>query len=138
MSIRPHDIPDRMRRLMPASARQSLGIPTAQEAQEAYEVRAESDLQRLCEQEISRRGMVFLHLRTKQQAAACPGLPDLVIFPGNGMVLFVELKSAMGKIEEDQAKMHAKLAAWGYHVAIARTFDRFRELLDHAAKTSAI
>jgi hypothetical protein len=122
-----------MRRCMPAAERKAMGIQTVQEAQGAYDGRYEHELQRLCEQELSRRGMVFLHLRTKQQAAACPGLPDLVIFPGNGFVLFVELKSFTGKLEEDQVKMHTKLAACGYYVAIARTFDRFVELLENAA-----
>ena len=130
MSYSPHDIPEHMRRCMSPEVRKTLGIKTVHEAQEAYDGRYEHELQRLCEQELSRRGMVFLHLRTKQQAAACPGLPDLVIFPGNGYVLFVELKSFTGKLEEDQVKMHTKLAACGYYVAIARSFEEFRAWLD--------
>ncbi len=128
MSIRPHDIPDMMRRLMPASARQSLGITTAQEALEAYEVRAEKDLLRLCKQELGRRGVRVVH-HLSHRAREHAGYPDLT-FVIKGVPMAAELKTARGVVSADQEATMAAMRLDGWQVRVCRSFEEFREWLD--------
>jgi hypothetical protein len=128
MSISPHQIPDRMRRMMPASARQSLGIQTAKEAQEAYEVRAEKDLLRLCKQELGRRGVRVVH-HLSHRAREHAGYPDLT-FVLRGVPMAVELKTARGVVSADQEATMAAMRLDGWRVRVCRSFEEFRACLD--------
>ena len=111
--------------------RRHLGLPTESHRQESAalsEARAEKELQRLCEQELSRRGIrAWLHLRTRAQAAACPGWPDLV-FCCKGIPFAVELKTPSGRLRPEQERQLADMARDGWRVEVVRTFEQFREL----------
>jgi len=128
VSIRHHDIPDRMRRMMPASARQSFGIPTAQESKDAYEVRAEKDLLRLCKQELGRRGVRVVH-HLSHRAREHAGYPDLT-FVRQGVPMAVELKTKHGVVSADQEATLAAMRLDGWRVRVCRSFEEFRAWLD--------
>ncbi len=128
MSLSPHHIPDRMRRIMPASARRSLGITTAQESQEAYEVRAEKDLLRLCKQELGRRGVRVVH-HLSHRAREHAGYPDLT-FVLKGVPMAAELKTKHGVVSADQEATLAAMRLDGWRVRVCRSFEGFREWLD--------
>jgi hypothetical protein len=128
MSIRPHEIPDRMRRLMPASARKECGIQTAQEAQEAYEIRYEKDLLKLCRQELGRRGVRVVH-HLSHRAREHAGYPDLT-FALKGVPMACELKKKDGVVSEDQEATMAAMRIDGWRVRVCRTFEEFKAWLD--------
>ncbi len=128
MSIRPHDIPDRMRRLMPMATRKALGIPTSQDVQEAYEVRAEKDLLRLCKQELGRRGVRVVH-HLSHRAREHAGYPDLT-FVLQGVPMAVELKTKHGVVSDDQKATLAAMRRDGWRVSVCRSFEEFRGWLD--------
>jgi hypothetical protein len=128
MSIRPHEIPDRMRRLMPASARHACGIQTAQEAQEAYEIRYEKDLLKLCRQELGRRGVRVVH-HLSHRAREHAGYPDLT-FVLHGVPMACELKKKDGVVSEDQEDTMAAMRLDGWRVRVCRSFEEFKAWLD--------
>ncbi len=132
MSISPHQIPDRMRRLMPMATRKALGIPTAQEAQEAYEVRAEKDLLRMCKQELGRRGVRVVH-HLSHRAREHAGYPDLT-FVLQGVPMACELKTARGVVSADQEATMAAMRLDGWSTMVCRSFDEFLEFLNDNAQ----
>ena len=91
----------------------------------------ESALQKLCEQELSRRNIVYLHLSPR--AREKQGWPDLV-FALNGVPIACELKSATGKLSSDQSKLFARMAANGWRTHVVRSFDHFKNLLPDQAQ----
>ena len=124
-----HELPENIRKCMSRKDRAAMKIDTIEDRQDAHDERSERDLQRLCERELSRRGIAYLHLRTKQQAAACPGWPDLT-FAINGIAIACELKSPSGKLSIEQESTLTCMRLNGWHVNIVRNFDHFRHLLD--------
>jgi hypothetical protein len=113
---------------MPASARQACGIQTAQEAQEAYEVRTEKDLLRLCRQELGRRGVRVVH-HLSHRAREHAGYPDLT-FVYKGVPMACELKKKDGVVSEDQEDTMAAMRLDGWRVRVCRTFEEFKAWLD--------
>jgi len=88
---------------------------------------AEKELQRLCEQELSRRGIVYLHL--SPMAREKVGWPDLV-FCANGIPRAVELKTAIGRLSPDQERILSRMQANGWQTQVIRSFDAFKILLE--------
>ena len=88
---------------------------------------AEKELQRLCEQELSRRGVEYLHLSHRAREAR--GWPDLT-FVIVGTPYAVELKTATGKLSAEQDKTLRRMAANGWRTSICRSFDEFRNAID--------
>jgi hypothetical protein len=63
-------------------------------------------------------GKVY-HTYDSRRSAA--GYPDLTIaFPANGTLIFVELKSARGRVTDDQRAWHVALADCGVDVFVWR------------------
>lgn len=66
-------------------------------------------------------------LRSKVEAArfkgagVLPGIPDLCILTEGGKTLFIELKSAKGRVSAAQKMRHAELRALGHRVEICRS-----------------
>lgn len=56
------------------------------------------------------------------------GWPDLQILPGNGKVVYVEMKKPGGKPSAIQVKIHEDLVARGYEVYVCDNFDDFKTL----------
>lgn len=124
-------LPPAMLARMSPEARAALGLQTKAEHFAAHQPKredhAERELQKLCEQELSLRGIETLHL--SYRAREKKGWPDLTFaLPHRPIV--VELKSATGKLENDQVRVLTRMAANGWEVYVIRDFDRFRDLLD--------
>ena len=128
MSYSPHDIPEAMRRCMPASERKAMGIQTVQEAQEAYDGRAEKDLLRICQQELSRRGVRVVH-HLSHRAREHAGYPDMT-FVLRGVPMACELKTKRGVVSAEQEATLAAMRLDGWHTMVCRSFDHFRRWLD--------
>lgn len=128
MAYNPHELPEHMIRCMSPEVRRSLGIATVQEAQQAHDCRAEKDLLRLCQQELSRRGVLeVIHL--SHRAREHPGLPDLV-FSMNGTPCACELKTKRGIVSSVQKECQDRMEMDQWQVRVCRSFDEFREWLD--------
>ena len=101
-------------------------MPADEKRMKKNSAKLEKDLQRLCEQELSRRNIVYLHL--SPMAREKQGWPDLV-FASAGIPCAVELKSATGKLSDDQQKTLALMARNGWITAVIRTFTDFLAFL---------
>ena len=99
------------------------------------EAARESELQKLCEAELSRRGIEFLHLSPRARDRR--GWPDLtfvtmiqlaaVVF---GITPFaVELKTRTGRLSDVQRETLTAMERNGWTVRVVRTFDDFTRLL---------
>lgn len=95
---------------------------------------AEKDLQRLCEQELSRRGIWFLHL--SHRAREKVGCPDILACV-NGLAVAIELKTATGRLSEEQKNTLEHMAANGWRTAVVRSFEQFVEALNNADKQTS-
>jgi len=97
---------------------------------------AERELQRLCEHELTRRGIEFLHLSPRAREKI--GLPDLTFpLPPTGQYCGVELKSATGRVSAEQQATLDRLERNGARVAVVRSLEEFRAFLDDNADAHA-
>lgn len=128
MASNPHELPEHMIRCMSPEMRRSLGIKTMEEAGQSYEVRAEKDLLRLCQQEFSRRGVRVVH-HLSHRAREHAGYPDLT-FCIHGVACACELKTAHGVVSAAQEATMAAMRLDGWQVTVCRSFDQFRGWLD--------
>jgi len=94
---------------------------------DAKPAKLEKDLQRLCEHELTRRGIWFLHLSPK--AREKQGTPDL-LFALAGRAVAVELKAVDGKVSEDQVRVMDAMERNGWECVVCRSFDAFKAFLD--------
>jgi hypothetical protein len=113
---------------MPAAERKAMGIQTVQEAQGAYDDRAEKDLLRLCQQELSRRGVRVVH-HLSHRAREHAGYPDLT-FVLRGVPMACELKTKRGVVSAEQEATLAAMRLDGWRVRVCRSFEEFRAWLD--------
>lgn len=112
--------------MMSPADRKALGVLTVDECRVKHEAQEEAPLQKLCEQELSRRNIVFLHLSFRAREKI--GWPDLV-FCLHGKPMAVELKSAHGRLTDEQRYTLNRMEGNGWHVDTIRSFEAFRELL---------
>jgi len=124
-------IPDRLAKLMSPADRRALGLLVPEERQAKIQHQREADLQRLCESELSRRGIVYLHLSWRAREKA--GWPDLT-FCVNGRPLAVELKTTTGVVSDEQNRVLARMEANGWQVAVVRSVDAFIGLLNNTGR----
>lgn len=92
---------------------------------------SEKKLQSLCELELHRRDIPYLHLSPK--AREKKGWPDLtfcICSHDEAWPCAVELKSATGKLSNDQTLMLRKMAHNCWHTYVMQSFDTFLELLN--------
>ena len=88
--------------------------------------KAEKELQSLCERELSRNEIAYLHISFRAREKA--GWPDLV-FALDGRPIAVELKAKGGKLSPDQVKMLTMMKKNGWEVYVLRAFQDFYDLL---------
>lgn len=97
------------------------------------DTRLEKDLLKLCLWELSRRGIVCLHLSPRAREHA--GWPDLtfVVPPvlahsngGGGVPWAVELKAEGGRLSAEQERTLADMARNGWRTLICRSYTNFR------------
>lgn len=99
---------------------------------------SEADLQSACNAYLHRRGIRFFHDQKgrssggKRQRA---GLPDLVIWPGKGRTLFVELKSTKGRLRTQQLEFRDWAHGNGYVFEVARSLEEFVRLVEDNEKS---
>ena len=125
----PDTISAECRRLNPALF---VGLPTPYELPaDAPPGKADADqereLQRLCELELSRRGIWFLHLSPRAREKI--GCPDL-LFALNGVPHAIELKSKTGRLSDEQKTALEQMAANGWRTAVVRGYGQFVEVLE--------
>ena len=102
---------------------------------------SERDLQRLCELDLSRRGIPFLHLSYRAREKA--GWPDLTfVRPNNsnvadipGIPWAIELKSATGRLSKEQERLLADLSGSGWRTAVVRDFAEWRRVVFNEQST---
>ena len=56
-------------------------------------------------------------------------MPDLLIFPKNGHVFAVELKTGTGQLNEKQIEWRARWISKGYNYYIVRSLDQFKAVI---------
>jgi len=148
------EITPKIAAMMGAMDRKALGVLTLVERERKVEGIAERELQRLCEQELSRRGIVFLHLSFRAREKI--GWPDLTfVLPAgeheesyvvHGKVtatawfdctdkapepipMAIELKTAFGRLTVDQERLLERMAMNGWKTYVCRSFERFIEII---------
>ena len=94
--------------------------------------KAEKDLQTVCERELSRNAIAFLHISFRAREKA--GWPDLV-FALDGRPIAVELKAKGGKLSTDQVKMLTMMKVNGWEVYVLRSYVPFWGLLNGLPQT---
>ncbi len=117
-------VPDRIAALMSPADRKALGVLLPSERADRADARDEKELQKLCERELSRRLIPFSHYSFRARERI--GWPDLTFaMPATGRFTAVELKSATGKLTQEQADTLADLSRCGAAVYVCRSFESF-------------
>ena len=140
MKMKLEDLPPNML----AQAQAQLGYkpitgPEPIESDDGKQSGLEKDLQRLCEQELSRRGIWYLHLSPRAREKA--GVPDLIfcapavvectdcMFGKAWAPWAVELKTPAGKVSPEQRKTLADMETNGWRTAVVRSYEEFRNVV---------
>jgi hypothetical protein len=89
---------------------------------------AEKELQKLCEHELTRRNIPFLHLSFKAREKV--GWPDLCFCRQDGRFCGIELKAANGKVSEAQAQTIERIRQLGGVGEVVRSYEQFRKILE--------
>jgi hypothetical protein len=87
----------------------------------------EAVLQQAAEQWLALHGIEYLHLSPR--AREKQGWPDLV-FAVNGRAVAIELKKPSGVVSEAQRDCLDRLAANGWRVAVARSIEEVRRVVE--------
>jgi len=124
---------DRQIAMMSPADRKALGVKTVEERIGRADKMAEKELQQLCERELSRRGIVYLHLSFR--AREKKGWPDLAfVLPTGrgkpGIPWAVEAKTASGRLSNEQKAMLRAMELNGWQVRVIRSFEDFRDILE--------
>ena len=130
------EITPRMAALMREGDRKALGVKLPEEVSAKADAGREAELQKLCEQELSRRGTVYLHLSPRAREKV--GWPDLTFSLvrrcrcGSGLAgvpVAVELKTVTGKLSGEQDALLQRLSENGWETHVCRSFDAFLAIL---------
>ena len=124
--MKPAELTSRQIAMMSPADRKALGVFTPEQRKAKAEAQAEAPLQKLCEQELSRRGIVYLHLSFRAREKI--GWPDLT-FVIAGRPYAVELKTATGKLSDAQAWMLLQMGENGWDCRVCRSFEQFIEII---------
>lgn len=66
--------------------------------------------------------------RAKQEGMAT-GFPDLICLAPGGLVAFVEMKTAKGRVSDNQSEWIERLTGYGFPAAVCRSADAAVEFL---------
>ncbi|MCK9433128.1 MAG: VRR-NUC domain-containing protein [Candidatus Omnitrophica bacterium] len=117
---------DKIAKLMSEKDRKAFKILLPAERVAKLEAQSEKELQRICESELNRRNIVYLHLSFRAREKI--GWPDLV-FAIHGRPYAIELKTAVGKLSEVQAHTLARMKNNGWNAFVCRSFDEFLKVI---------
>lgn len=115
-------ITDKIASMMSPVARKALKILLPAERVEKIERQSEKQLQRLCEMELNRRGIVYLHLSFRAREKI--GWPDLT-FVIKGRPYAIELKTTKGILSLEQINLLTRMADNGWTTNVCRSFEEF-------------
>jgi len=90
---------------------------------------AEAELHDAILAECRRRGLKVVHSRMDRASTVSVGAPDFVVALPFGRTLWVECKSAKGKLRHDQAAWIATLKSLGHEAHVVRSLDQFLTLI---------
>ena len=124
----PQDILLRMR----PEDRAATGQLTPQEITDKHEAKREKELQQQCETYLTRHAIEYLHL--SHRAREKKGWPDLTMAV-NGTPLAIELKTATGRLSDDQTSVLAAMRRNGWSVHIVRSYQEFVRVVESAGLT---
>jgi len=113
---------DKIAKLMSEKDRKAFKILLPAERVAKLEKQSERELQKLCESELNRRNIVYLHLSFRAREKI--GWPDLV-FAIKGRPYGIELKTTKGILSTEQSNLLLRMAENGWTVDICRSFDEF-------------
>ena len=82
----------------------------------------ERELQRLCEQELSRRNIWFIHLSFRAREKV--GCPD-ILCAVNGQAYAFELKGPGGRLSDEQKSTLEHMASNGWKTNVCRSYAEF-------------
>lgn len=85
----------------------------------------ESDLQGQIISHCRAKGWYVAYSRMDRKTRVPKGMPDLIIFRGQGTVLVVECKSKTGKLRPEQLGVKIQLESLGHTVHLIRSFSEF-------------
>lgn len=124
---------DNMIRRMPPESRKALGsrVMTSEEAQEAFVIRSEGDLQKQISSLLRIRGVPFINPPMRKKSQLPPGWPDYTIFLPFGRVVMLECKVGKNDLDPDQIKVRNVLLAHLHEYYVVRTLDEAKEILDN-------
>jgi len=115
-------VSDKIARCMSVADRKRFKILLPEERIAKQDAIAEKTLQSLCESELNRRRIVYLHLSFRAREKI--GWPDLT-FVIAGVPHAVELKTATGTLSASQKEMLRRMMENGWRSDIVRSFDEF-------------
>lgn len=92
----------------------------------------ESDLQAKIERYCRQSGFYFFHDRSREQNSK--GFPDLVIALPAGRVVWMELKSAKGRLRPEQKQVRLMLMALGHEWHEVRSYRQFIGIVNGGKK----
>jgi hypothetical protein len=87
---------------------------------------AEKDLQTYINNELRQYNVKFFHAEKSPRhnnRTHRRGLPDLIIWPGSGRTIFIELKSRNGTMKTEQIKFYDWAMNTGYPFYVVRNVD---------------
>jgi hypothetical protein len=121
-------LPDHVLKLMSEKDRKSyaksIGQPTAgmtaAEATAVADSKHESWMQKQFSTYCTLRGYEFLWHRMDRRTGATPGFPDFLVIVKN-QVVFLEFKSAAGRLTEDQERVQMALEKAGLPTLVTRS-----------------
>ena len=88
----------------------------------------ESELHEKIFAECRRRGWIALHGAMSERTHRTAGEPDFTILL-NGLVLFIECKTRIGKLSSAQVAMIHHAKRLGHTIHVVRSFEEFLKLL---------
>lgn len=119
-------INDKIAGLISPADRKALKILLPAERVIKLEAQTEKELQKLCESELNRRNIVYLHLSFRAREKI--GYPDLT-FVINGRPYAIELKTAIGILSDSQKNILRRMGENGWRVDVVRSFEEFRKVI---------
>jgi hypothetical protein len=87
----------------------------------------EADLQRECNEYLRKRDVQFLHIEKGRgrNTTHRKGVPDLLVFPGDSRIYFIELKKPGGKLSPEQTEFFRDMLLRGYCCFKCDNFEEF-------------
>ena len=102
---------------------------------EAIPEGTEKNLHCKIECELKRRRWLFIHSRTDMKTTTAKGVPDFTVFPADGFrSFFMEIKTAKGKLTQEQRVWQYCCEILGHSFFVVRSFTEALIIMDEFTK----